>query len=62
MFCVYDYLVLCNLVITACFDPLNYTTPEQGGPLTIAMMLSNPSSSQISFQTIANDGSALGKV
>ena len=59
---VYDYLVLCNLVITVCFNPLNYTTSEQEGPLTIAMMLSNPSSSQITFQTAANDGTAVGKV
>ena len=49
-------------MITVCFDPLNYATPEQGGPLTITVMLSNPSSSQIVVQATANDGSAIGEL
>lgn len=59
---MYILLLTWTLVITVCFDPLNYATPEQGGPLTITMMLSNPSSSQIIVQATANDGSAVGEL
>ena len=52
--------IVCTLVISVCFDQLTYTIPEQGGPLTITMTLSNPSSSEIALQVAGNDGSALG--
>ena len=51
---------ICTIVISVCFDQSAYIIPEQGGPLTITMMLNNPSSSEIIVQAAANSGSALG--
>lgn len=54
------YASICTVVISVCFDQFAFTIPEQGGPLTIGMTLSNPSSSELIIQVVANDGSAFG--
>ena len=55
--CVFFYV----LATTVMFNQSMYNVEEDDGPAQLILVLSNPSSSDITVQVITEDGSATGK-
>ena len=56
---MYDFVY--HLVITLSFNQSKYTINENGGPLKPVLVLSNPSSFDITVYIMNNDNTATGK-
>ena len=50
-----------NLAITVMFGQTMYSVNEEGGPAQIELVLSNPSSFDITIEVFNTDGSATGE-
>ena len=55
------YVLLYVLATTVMFNQSMYNVEEDDGPAQLILVLSNPSSSDITVQVITEDGSATGK-
>ena len=55
------YHVVCYVVITVAFNQSTYSVNESSGPVQPVLVLSNPSTVNISVQLMNNDNTAIGK-
>ena len=55
------YIVICNLAPTLKFNQPTYNVNEDDGPAQPVLVLSNPSSTDITISVFSTDGSATGK-
>ena len=58
IFKIYFFYILATIVM---FNQLMYNVDEDAGPAQLVLVLSNPSSSDITVQVITEDGSATGE-
>ena len=56
------YIVICNLAPTLKFNQSAYNVDEDDGPAQPVLVLSNPSSTDITISVFSTDGSATGKI
>ena len=55
------YYVVCYVVITVSFNQSTYSVNENSGPVQPVLVLSSPSTVNISVQIMNNDNTASGK-
>ena len=57
----YEYVVYHLLATTVMFSEIIYSVNENTGPAQPVLVLSNPSSSNITVEVLSSDGSATGE-
>ena len=58
---LYMYHVICYVVITVSFNQSTYSVNENSGPVQPVLVLSNPSTIDITVEIMNNDNTAIGK-
>ena len=57
----YEYVIYHLLATTVMFSQTVYSVDENAGPAQPVLVLSNPSSSNITVEVLSSDGSATGE-
>ena len=61
LLCIINIYLINPLAITVMFSESTYNVSEDGGPAQLKIVLSNPSSTDVTVQVTTNDGSATGE-